>query len=253
MTKLVYPCKATKTVKPSILRLEFTISENGHNPKAILTSLNNTISMAKDFCTSKKSYRPDSYTQSDISFKDTSSTEYYYQNVYTNLKKSVKEYENLSAEEQHKYKKYSRKAFIDYSVSTNISIILNNSDTVIQDFTDIVNMAIENNMKCNYLHDILEEERQKYMRQLYVDCINTGMKEISEIANGVNYFDPKDIQIIQVGENLSNSGFVMSDTCYKESRADVYEPEKFFIPELVKELFNNNIVLTKKLDIEVRL
>lgn len=245
MAKLVYPCTATKTVKPSIVRLAFTISVDGQDPKAILTSLNNTISMAKDFCTSKKSYRPDSYIQSDISFRENSPSDISFR------ENSSKEYENLSAEEQHRYKKYSKNVYIDYSVSTNISIILNNNDTVIQDFTDIVNMIIENNMRCYYFHDILEEERQKYMRQLYVDCINTGMKEISEIANGVTYFDPKNIQIIQVGENLSNSGSIMSDMCYKGSRADVYEPKKFCIPELVKELFNNNIVLTKKLDIEV--
>ena len=92
------------------------------------------------------------------------------------------------------------------------------------------------------------------MRQLYVDCINTGMKEISEIANGVSCFDPKDIQIIQIGEDLSNtSGRMTNDMCFKAACAETYEPEKFFIPELVKELFNNNIVLTKKLDIEVRL
>ena len=36
------------------------------------------------------------------------------------------------------------------------------------------------------IHDILEEERQKYMRQLYIDCINTGMKEISEIESLLN-------------------------------------------------------------------
>lgn len=256
MAQIIYPCFAEMHVKPSIVIMTLKIFTSGKDAKSVLSELNDKLSLARDFCIAKPSYRENSYSQENISFRENHTTEYFYRHLY--LKDTLKtevEYKNLTANEQQMYARQSRKIFDNYTASTRINITLNNTETVIDDFTSIVNMSTDQSLFCSYEHTILPEQKKKYMRQLYINCVNQGMNDIIEIANGIPYFNPEHIEIVKITEDIKRErDYGIDFSCKSAMLAEEeYTPENYFIPELVQELFNNNIVLSKKLDIVVGL
>ena len=254
MAQMVYPCSAEIRVKPSIVNIGFLICKSNEDPKQVINELNKTINLVKDYCTSRPSYRKDSYSQSNINVRQDIHKFDVYVNTENNKIIDVTAYLKLSANEQAKYIPQRKEEFLGYIVSTTIEIILNNDDTVIDDFTNIVNMAVENDIKVEYEHNILPEERHTYMKKLYAQCVNQGMRDIVEIVTNIDVFDPKTLKIEEIVENFGRTGALIADKyCSSDLASASYEPEQYFVPEIIKELFNNNIVLSKQLELRVTL
>ena len=258
MAKMKYEKTITKLVKPSVVNLHITIMREGKDAIKVLSDLNNIRELCKDFIISKKSYKENSYKQFNVNFMKL----YKNKTVYKNKNKasdllSEDEYKNLKIQEltikEKKsiiYEKMDIKVFDKYEASIVVTAALNNSDTVIDDFTNIINMAIDKKLTCTYDYNITDNEQHKYDLELYTECVNEGINEIKEIISGFN-FKHNDINLLSISTDseYGNTTFGIERTSKYSKRLDTsyYEPEQYFIPDLIKELFNNNIELKKTL------
>ena len=97
------------------------------------------------------------------------------------------------------------------------------------------------------------------MQELYTKCINQGVVAVQNIVNNLNFATSKEVKLLEVrdpaavstptrydGAVMRKSAMCMDEECFG---ASAYEPEQIITPELLEELFNNNIELKKSLDL----
>lgn len=251
-----YKCNASKKVKPSIVKMTFNIRKENIDSKQVVTDLKDTVDELRTLCVTTNSYKYDSYEQQNINFRKNNVKEYYYINSKTNKTITVDEYNKLKDVDRVDFEKRYRVKLVSYIASVTINIILNNNNTVVNDFTKIINKCIELAIDCNYEHTITEEERDKYMRVLYANCINNGIEAITEIASDIKCYDKNKVEVLSITDTNISNGMYERDLSPMLKRCSMnsdYEEEQYFIPEFIKELFNNNIILKKELVLKVQL
>lgn len=254
MATIKHPVKIVKEVKPTIVSLNISINKEGSNPKDVVNNLTSEVSQLRDFISYKSSTRKDSgIKQSNMAFNKRDVKEDYFEALTLGIKREITmdEYERLDIPSRKSYVKKTRIVQTVYVARVNLHVILDITDQVIDDFTSIINYTIEHKLKTTYDLDILPEEREQYLTDLYIDCVNKGMKEIRYYATKINDFNVHNVKLLYVN-TIDNSHYGIAKAAYSESvRSLSSEPEQYFIPEFVKELFNNNINLTKEIELEV--
>ena len=257
MSTMIYHSNASKEVKPDIVGLGISLTEKAQTAKEAITNLNNNRNLVKTFIIGKRSYQPDSYHQANVNIRKVTYKEYY----YVDAKKhqiSESEYNNLNQTLRNNYTRKVKENFLYYEASLNLVAVLDFGDTVITDLMDVFNMCTEKEFKCNYEHTISDKLRDTTMQELYTICINQGVEAVQNIVNGLNFTTSKEVNLIEVRDPAATSvprasdnmirkaAMCMDEACYG---ASAYEPEQIIMPELLEELFNNNIELTKSLDL----
>lgn len=249
-----------KQVKPTIVNMTFEVRTEGDNPKTVLGELNDKLTLFKAICTELPSYKTGSYTQQNVQFTKLYKTVVRYKNAKT--KKSYTEAEfiafctksGLDAKTEIKgYEKLTDRVFDKYVASTIITCTLNKTDSVVDDFIRLANTAVEQDFTCRYEHNITNDERTTYMTQLYSTGIDSAISEIKTILSNSNTFaNVENITIRNISDRgISNVEYEAAPVYKSVKRAESYTPEQYFIPELIQELFNNNIDLSKTVELEV--
>lgn len=253
MTTIWYTSKATMEIKPTIVELNFSINTESLNPKNAIDTLKKKVNIVKQFCKSKKSYK--SHKQSNIGFYRKTIKEYYYKNERTGTVYSEKEYKNLNQTDKEFCKRYYRDIQGPYVSYTTIQVILSNDSTVIADFTDIMNMSMQEQLKITYNHTITNDERTRFMKQLYIDCVNEGMEDIRHTAKSISCLDESKIELVSIDEPNIDNNMTIGRNCKSTDimNRNNFEPEQFFVPKLMEELFNNNITLNKAVNLKVNI
>lgn len=225
-TIINYTSTETIDVTPTIVNISLDVSTKGATAKEAINKLIENRQLIKDFILSKQSYRPDTYYQSNININ--------------------KKYKKMKVDEFN-----TMDVFDCYQAQIWITAVLNRSDSVIDDFVAISNMAIELDCHCSYKHDILEEAKEEIQQKLYAQCINNGLDNLKAIVLNTE-LKSKILNLLEVNEDYPRS---YSSKClnFSETICSNYEPEQIIIPELIEDLFNNNIVFNKTLNLKVSL
>lgn len=259
-TVMIYNSVATKEVKPDVVGLMIRLNAKCKTAKEAADKINEDRNLAKTFITNKESYRTDSYHQTDFNLRKQTYRETYYvrkNNDKTEI--SQEEWNNLSQVNRNEYTRMTREHFLYYEANLSLVSVLNYGDTVVTDLMGIFNMCTEKDFKCDYEHAISDELEDATMQELYTKCINQGVVAVQNIVNHLNFVTSKEVKLLEVrdpaaistpthydGAMMRKSAMCMEDACLG---ASAYEPEQIITPELLEELFNNNIELKKSLDL----
>lgn len=260
-TVMIYNSVVTTEVKPDIVGLIIKLNAKCKTAKEAADKINEDRNLAKTFISSKASYRADSYHQTDFNLtKRTYRETYYVRKDNKNSEISQTEYDNLSQVNRNEYTRMTREHFLYYEANLSLVAVLNYGDTVVTDLMGIFNMCTEKDFKCDYEHAISDELEDTTMQELYTKCINQGVAAVQNIVNNLNFATSKEVKLLEVRDPAASStptrydGAMMrkSAMCMMEEDAAfgaAYEPEQIITPELLEELFNNNIELKKSLDL----
>lgn len=259
-TVMIYNSVATKEVKPDVVGLMIRLNAKCKTAKEAADKINEDRNLAKTFITGRAYYRSYSYHQTDFNLRKQTYSEIYY--VRKDSKKtelSEEEWKNLSQVHRNEYIRATREHFLYYESNLSLVAVLNYGDTVVNDLMSIFNMCTEKDFKCDYEHAISDELKDAIMQELYTKCINRGVAAVQNIVNKLNFATSKEVKLLEVRDPAAVStptryeGAVMrkSAMCMDEAYlgASAYEPEQIITPELLEELFNNNIELKKSLDL----
>lgn len=251
-TIMVIQSKAKKEVKPNIVNVKLSLFEKAQTAKEVIDLINNKRTLAKNFILSKNSVKDGSYEQTNISVKKV--TNRYV--VYTKDNKTVSEevYNNFPFEVRSEWQKEFKEDFLFYSASLSIGIVLKYGDTVVNDLVNIYNMAIEKEMQCTYDYAISEDVLHNTQNDLFIECINKGISDVSYIANNIN-IDNQNVKLLEVIDtDVSNSSkyLMASDMAMpmRKSSMPNYEPESLMMPELIEDIFDNTLPITRSIDMK---
>lgn len=240
-------------VKPNIVDISILVREIGQTSKEVTTKINENRQLIKDYILRKSSYKEDSYHQTGFNIDKRNKRLIYYQNK-SGHKISSEEYNKLSTSDSYKYKQVVEDQFLYYEASLHITLTLNFNDTVVEDLVSIFNMCTEKDFICRYNHTISNDLYSKSMQELYSKCINEGVANARSIVTNLDFTNSTNIKLLNISEHnmsttrYSKSAMASMDMCCESNS---YEPENIIMPELVEELFNNNIELTKSLDLQI--
>jgi len=257
-TIMIYNSVASKEVKPDIVNLTIRMNAKCQTAKEASDKINEDRNTAKTYITAKKSYKPDSYHQIDFNLrKQTYRETYYVCNTKPNQEISQDEYDTLSQTVRNEYTRKVRDVFLYYEANLTLTVVLNYGDTVVEDLMTIFNMCTEKDFKCDYVHNISDELRNTTMQELYTKCINQGVSSVQAIVGGLDFRNNAEVILREVRDPAAksvpvyDSSIRTSAMCMDDMMlgASAYEPEEIITPELLEELFNNNIELRKSLDL----
>ena len=259
-TTMIYNSKAVKEVKPDIVGIGISFSEKADTAKEAIDKLTESRFLAKKFITSKKSFQKDSYHQFNFGIHKRVYRESYLVNTTDNSEISDQEYNSIPQTVRQSYSRKIREKFLYYEATIDVIAVLEYGDTTVKDLIDILNMCTEKHFDCRYKHEVSSKLKEAIMQELYAECINKGVAEVQKIINGLDFIVSKKVYLIEiydpdaVATNNYDSRMIMkSKNCMMEesSICSSYEPEQIITPELIEELFNNNIELTKSLDLKL--
>ena len=254
-TIMLYHSETSTLAKPDIVDFTIRMAKKAQTAKDAVTELNVSRALATDYIKGLKSYRPESFKQENIDLRKIVNRETYYEKGDSKI--SVKEYNKLPINERFLYEEKTIERFLGYTASLTISATLNKSDTVVEDLVNVFNMATEKEFVCTYKHSLSNEILEQYARQMFIDCVNHGYRQVEDACNFIDVLKGKPIKLIQIidpeaVDTVSNDrdyGAVMK-CASRTGIGSSYEPEQIMLPELIEGLFNNNIELTRSLDLK---
>ncbi len=251
-TIINYTSTVRTYVKPNIVKIDINVIDKADTSKEAANKLNEHRKLINTFVSDKISYKINSLKQNSFNLVKVTDKEHWYKNNKTGKTISETHYKALSDIDRLNYSTYIEEKFLYYEAQFSISFILTQNNTVVDDLVSIFNMCIENNFYCNYKHTISDNLYENTMHELYANCINKGMIDIKCIINQLNFtnVDINTIKLNIIKESDNGLSHIHKNTSFECSRS-IYEPEKIIIPELVTELFNNNIELEKSLELQV--
>jgi len=258
---MIYNSKASTFVKPDIVNLNIYIKSFKETVAEAVNDVNNKRQLLKDYIFDKKSYQTDSYHQNSLDLRKRSIKETYYIHITTNKTITDAQYNKLKADQKSLYYAKVAEKLLGYDASLSINFTLNYCDEVVDDLVSIFNMTTELDLKCTYSHSLSKDLVDTTMQSLYATCINEGIKNVSNIVNNIELptsSNDKVFNLLNVMDPCATStrydgDFMMAEQSFARkcsSTSSSYEPEPIIMPELIKELFNNNIELTKSLDLK---
>lgn len=250
-TIIDYTSTVKTYVKPNIVKIDINVIDKADTSKEVANNINEHRKLITNFIVNKNSYQIDSLKQNDFSLVKINTKETWYKNVDNDEKISELQYRTLHKEESLKYIPYIEEKFLYYKAQLSLSFILVQNNTVVNDLVSIFNMCIENDFYCNYTHTISDDLYESIMHDLYAECINKGMTDIKCIINQLNYTNDIDtIKLNNIKESNNDYSPIAKYASF-DSCSSTYKPEQIIIPELVEELFNNNIEFEKSLDLQL--
>lgn len=252
-TIMLYNSTATKSVPPNIVELSMVIERTEITAKYVIDSIHKIRDLAKDFIMRQESYVKDSYKQTAINLKKIVEKEVYYEHKTTKEKIDVMTYESMKATIAPNFEKKVEEKFIGYKATVYLNATIQYCESAVNDFANISNMSIENDIRLNYNFTLSKDLKDEVMQDLYAACINDGMKNILAIVNKTESLKgPVHIvEIIDPDSVPNNYSFSSAKNMSIDSANSMYIPEQIISIELVQDLFNNNIVFSKSLDLKV--
>ena len=226
MTKMLYNSSATQEVKPTIIKMVIGIDVHDNEVASAVKTLSNIRKSCRDLIYSKKSCNLSTYKQTEITVSEQF------------------EYNQIERPRNGQTVTQTIKVKNGYNAATALTFTLLNEDTVVEDFTNIINIPLTINtdnikVKCQYDFDITKEERANIMCDLTAQAIDNGLADIEKI-----------IETDFVESQPSYGGGVPK---YKESSfcSDIFNQEdieEIITPELVQDIFDNRkIILNKRM------
>ena len=238
MPTMNYSSTAYKEVNPSIIKMTFSIRATDEDANESIKKLSALRKQCRMEIFSKDSLIHESYKQKQIS------VDKLYKTVSTKVKDGDTE------------KLVSNRVFDKFRSSTILEFTLKNEDTVIDDFTDILNLAVELEQDCKYYFDITSEETVSYGEELYAQAIDKGISSVTSIiAKTKDLSDLKPI-IIEINTQGHN-GYACLDAAVPMKTRGAAAPDEeanIITPELVADIFDNmKIVLSKSVELVIDL
>lgn len=208
----------------------------------------NTINKSKDFykelIINTSSYKSDSYKQTKLDVFKMIHTEYLYKHVKDGTLLSEEEYTYSS--EKSLYTKIKKEDFLGYRVTLNLYSIFTYNDNLVKEFAKFYNSVLIDSTvyKCNY--EVLPSiELSKATKlKLYGNCIKQLTEDLKVIINTIGP-NARVNRITNITENSDHRSYG-SDLCVEAAmpkyvRAGSQPEEPIVTPDLLEELFNNNI------------
>lgn len=224
MCTMNYEASATKAVNPSIVKMSFTIASKNEEVAKAIEELSALRKKSRKDIFLKESLIHESFSQSNIEVRP--------------LYKTVETEEKVG----DKVTKVKSTVFDTYEAMTTFNFNLSNADTIIDDFTDILNMAIDLKTKCYYDFDITADEKLQYSEDLMAEAIDNGIKSVKNIvdkSNEINNLIPYILEINTVDDNYYGETAYRGAAKGRSIAADISEYPDIITPELVVDIFNN--------------
>lgn len=258
-------------VKPELVKLTFTIRKFNKDQKTSIKEFHNSLNQLKTMILNSNSY-----ILSDPMTENYNVTQFYVKKqVHTQVKLVCSNTKESVIISNDLYKKYAQSHTLDlipkisctlsdcdspefmevidgYTTSALVTAsFLISADSVIDDILKIVNFCLLNDIDCKYNLTLSEKNRVKYMDSLYIDCVNNGVSNIKHIVNNLPFENP-DFTVHEITDpTVSNYGGMMRCAnvsemadCDRNSNSDI-----LLTRELLEELFNINIELSKSVEI----
>lgn len=267
-TTMIYHSSATKKVKPDVANLFVALKSQEQTPRAAVEKINEDRELIKQFAESKGSFKSGSYQQMNVDVtKKTRRIQYYHCDAPkfgTQADITVEQYNRLGEKERALYTPRYRDEFLYWEASLNLSFTLEYVESIVDDIVAIFNMCTEKEFRCTYDITVAKEMRNSTEQALYVDCINSGVSTVRNIVSGIEHFKGSrdDVRLIEVRDPAAvapavggyrsakrSTGLEMDMCCSEMCLDDGYEPEQIIMPELIAELFNNDVEIAKSLDL----
>ena len=237
MPTMDYLATATRAVTPSLVKMSFTITKSDPDVNNAVSELHKARKEARRTIFTKESLIKDSYVQ-----------------TYIDVVPKFKTVETKKTEGKEE-KIVKDRVFDCYSASTTLAFNLSNDETVIDDFTDIMNMTIALNSRCSYDFGITETEKHQIYQELYAEAIDNGMAAVRNIIAKSSELSEMTPYIMDINTNPnSNRNYAASYRCGNAfDEADMaYEP--IITPEIIFDMFSNKKItlasmLVLKLDL----
>ena len=241
MTKMLYNSSATQEVKPTIIKMVIGIDVHDNDVASAVKTLSNIRKSCRDLIYSKKSCNLSTYKQTEI----TVSEQFEYKQIERPDRKGTTVTQTLKVKN-------------GYNAATALTFTLLNEDTVVEDFTNIINIPLTINtdnikVKCQYDFDITKEERANIMCDLTAQAIDNGLADIEKIIETSNTLKGKAATIESIDFVESQPSYGGGVPKYKESSfcSDIFNQEdieEIITPELVQDIFDNRkIILNKRM------
>lgn len=217
-----YEAEASREIKASIVNINITINTANKDVSKAIAELNEKRKTFKELILSKKSLIKDSYKQTTIN------TRKCYKDI-TITKNGVEVRD---------------KEFDTYRASSYVSCILENNDTVIDDFIDLYNVAIKSESNMNYAFNITDEEKDKVLLELTAEAIDSGIENIKTIIKESKSLGDLIPTISVIGEDPAGEygGPQMKARCMSSDRACYDQEETLITPDLVSDIFANKLI-----------
>lgn len=260
MSTMLYNSKAFVVVKPDTAKLNITLVAREKTSREAIESVNAKRELVKAYASDKDSFIEDSYHQHDINVRKYENSILYYHRAdntdeaQDNI--TMAQYNALPETERVIYEPRNRKEFLYWQAVIRLSLALRYNTSTVEDLVGIFNMCTEKQFDCQYDITVSDSRRRDVGQQLYVNCINQGVKQVQEIANKIECKQSPTVNLLEIRDpdatampavRTSRSTVCKEAVCFDS--AEAYEPERIIIPELVAELFNNGVEITKTLDL----
>ena len=240
MTKMLYNSSATQEVKPTIIKMVIGIDVHDNEVASAVKTLSNIRKSCRDLIYSKKSCNLSTYKQTEITVSEQF------------------EYNQIERPRNGQTVTQTIKVKNGYNAATALTFTLLNEDTVVEDFTNIINIPLTINtdnikVKCQYDFDITKEERANIMCDLTAQAIDNGLADIEKIIETSNTLKGKSATIESIDFVESQPSYGGGVPKYKESSfcGDIFNQEdidEIITPELVQDIFDNRkIILNKRM------
>ena len=240
MTKMLYNSSATQEVKPTIIKMVIGIDVHDNEVASAVKTLSNIRKSCRDLIYSKKSCNLSTYKQTEITVSEQF------------------EYNQIERPRNGQTVTQTIKVKNGYNAATALTFTLLNEDTVVEDFTNIINIPLTINtdnikVKCQYDFDITKEERANIMCDLTAQAIDNGLADIEKIIETSNTLKGKAATIESIDFVESQPSYGGGFPKYKESSfcGDIFNQEdieEIITPELVQDIFDNRkIILNKRM------
>ena len=240
MTKMLYNSSATQEVKPTIIKMVIGIDVHDNEVASAVKTLSNIRKSCRDLIYSKKSCNLSTYKQTEITVSEQF------------------EYNQIERPRNGQTVTQTIKVKNGYNAATALTFTLLNEDTVVEDFTNIINIPLTINtdnikVKCQYDFDITKEERANIMCDLTAQAIDNGLADIEKIIETSNTLKGKAATIESIDFVESQPSYGGGVPKFKESSfcSDIFNQEdieEIITPELVQDIFDNRkIILNKRM------
>ena len=244
MATITYTSNASTAIKPTVINVNFTLYSEYKEIKPLMKTMNSERNRLKNFILNKASYIEDSYTQTTITISKLEHTRYVYIDKSNPLNMlNENEYFKLSVDLQSQYTRQTITEFDGYSSQIRVSAKLRKSDTLVKDFSSLASMCVNRNIYFRYDCNISKEEKDIIEKQLFIDCSNRGINAIKEIAFGIGYTNVNITSINEPEFGGSHAKFM----CDMDRASS--EQEQIIMPEIIKDIFENNLYYNKTLKI----
>ena len=238
MTKMLYNSSAIQEVKPTIINMVIGIDVHDNDVASAVKTLANIRKSCRDLIYSKKSCNLSTYKQTEITVSEQF------------------EYNQIERPRNGQTVTQTIKVKNGYNAATALTFTLLNEDTVVEDFTNIINIPLTINtdnikVKCRYDFDITKEERANIMCDLTAQAIDNGLADIEKIIETSNTLNGKAATIESIDFVESQPSYSGGVPKYKEASfcSDVFSQEdieEIITPELVQDIFDNRKIMLNK-------